>query len=341
MSMRVLIPRWSLFILLSSSFSLMIILSIQFLLGLVNGIRYLRRKSLTAQRSIYNLYLFHHLFISILRSLSIAMICLFLLLENQCLSLEYFIHFLLLLSTFDLFLLIIGEVAHFWDSTINHSSTLYSKCFLLVGILSIYFVSTLFLSIHITMEGDNPLIFVLCENFQEKSLASPTELERASIPTIILYILFCLLNLLTFLWIYVSYKDIEKLKRKRLATVFFTSLVFTKFKDAERKAMVNLSLKRLSAIYLFVLSNIIAILPILTIKVFKISCSPTMYLVFTYITALPWCESLTCLCFPEMRYHPFEKPFFSLENQLLRQQIGSRLSSYSETRLELRRDETY
>lgn len=335
------IPVWSLVVLLVLSFCVTSILICQIAFGLVNGLRYARRKALTSQRSIFNLYLFHHLFISALRSIVVWIICAFLLLADRCFTWEYFLHFLLLLSSFDLFLIIVGEIAHFWDSTINHASTLYSKCFLLFGLFSVYFVSSLFLSIHITMGGDNPFIFVLCQNIERKFFVNSSELEQSLIPTIILYVLFWLLNLLTLFWIYISHNDIAKLRRKRLATVFFYSLVFTKFKETERMAMVDSSLKRLLAISLFTLSNMLAILPILTLKVFRVTWTPPFYLCLICLSALPWCEAFTCLLFPEFRYYPIRNPIRSAKEQILQQQIGSRLSSYSETRLDLRRDETY
>jgi len=324
-----LVPRLCVFILMGLSILLAIVLLIQLIAGLYNAIRNYYRKTVTVNRPIFNLYLFHHLIICIIRCITIFLICLFVLIYNQCLSLELFIHFLLLLSTFDLFLIIIGETAHFWDSTINYKSTLYSKYCLIFGIFFNYFLSILFLSIHITIDGDNPFSIDLCTSIKQKLRFD--EINQSLIPIIILYILFILLDLLTLIWIYTSYKDIEKLKRKRLATVFFYSLVLTKFKEHERSTMVNRSLKRLLSICLFVLSNIIVILPILTIKIFHIKLNLYFRIFFLYLTILPWCESITFLFFNEMKFNLLKKTSPKKIDPLLQQRIGRRLSSYRES----------
>jgi hypothetical protein len=321
--------RLCLFVLMILSFILGIILIIQLISGVCNFIMNHRRKTMTDQRPIFNLYLFHHLLICTIRCGIIFLLCFFLLIYDKCLSLEIYQHFLLLLSTFDLFLIIVGEAAHFWDSTINYKSTLYSKYCLIFGICFNYFLSCLFLSIHITMGGDNPLTLNLCKSIKQKLFNQINDNEQSIIPTRIVYVLFLLLNLLTFIWIYISYKDICKLKRKRLATIFFYSLVLTKFKEHERSKMVEQSLKRLLSICLFVFSNMIVILPILTIKSFNIQLNVYLRSFFIYLTILPWCESITFLFFNEMKYN-FLKRNFPISNRN-HQRIGRRLSSYRES----------
>jgi hypothetical protein len=330
MAAILLIPRLCVSILMGLSIILAIVLITQLIAGLCNAVNHYQRKTMTDQRPIFNLYLFHHLIICIIRCIIIFIICFFQIIYNECLSLEYFIHFLLLLSTFDPFLMIISETAHFWDSTINYKSTLYSKCCLTFGIVFNYFLSSLFLSIHITMGGDNPLVINICKTTKQKVFFIQTHHnEKSLIPIIILYVFFILINLLTFAWIFITYKDISKLKRKRLATVFFYSLVLTKFKEHERSKMVNRSLKRLVSISLFSLSNIIVILPILTIKTFSIPLNIYFQVFFIYLSILPWCESTTFLCFNEMKY--IRKSFQSDKSYHLQQRIGRRLSSYRES----------
>jgi hypothetical protein len=94
--------------------------------------------------------------------------------------------------------------------------------------------------------------------------------------------------------------------------------------------MVNQSLKRLLCICLFILSNIIVILPVLTIKVLNITLNKYFQTFFAYLTILPWCESLTCLFFNEMKFNFMKKNFISKKNHLLQQRIGTRLSLYRE-----------
>ncbi|CAF3773541.1 unnamed protein product [Rotaria sordida] len=288
------------------------------------------------QRPIFNFYIFHHLITCIIRCITMFIICFCLIIYDKCLSIEFFIHFLLLLSTFDVLLIIIGETAHFWDSTINYKSTLYSKYCLIFGLFLIYFLSSLFLSIHITMGGDNPLIINICKSIKPKKFFFQyNDNETSLIPTKILYLLFILLNLLTLTWIYTSYKDIFKLKRKCLATVFFYSLVLTKFQEHERSNMVNQSLKRLLYVSLFVLSNIISILPGLTIKSLNITLNIYFRIFFIYLTILPWCESVTFLFFNEMKFRFIKKKFITKKNPDLQQRIGTRLSSYRENTIKI------
>jgi len=230
--------------------------------------------------------------------------------------------------------MIVGETAHFWDSTINHKSTLYSKCCLISGFVFNYFISILFLSIHITMNGDNHLIIELCQINKRTNIFNQNSYnEKSLIPTIITYVLFILIDLLTFSWIYITYRDVSKLKQKSLATVIFSSLVFTKFKEQERIEMVNHSLKRLVIIYLFLISNIIAILPILTIKIFDISLYISYRLVFIYLTTLPWIDCITFLFYDETKFNRIKfvsRKIISNRNYQHRQRIGRRLSSYRE-----------
>ena len=322
-----LIPRSIIFILMNLSFLLAFVLFSQFLCGIHNAIRYYSRKTMNNTHPIFNFYLFHHLIICFLRCFIVFLICFSLFINNQCLSLGYFIHFLLLLSTFDLFLIIVGETAHFWDSSIDHRSTLYSKYCLIFGLFFNYFLASLFLAIHLTIGGDNPLTIDFCQIIERKS-PSDIEPDKSSIPTKILYVFFILLDLLTLLWISISYKDISKLKRKRLATVFFYTFVFTKFQENQRSKMVNQSLKRLLAVSLFLFSNLIVILPVLTLRVLKINFNDYLRIILIYFTALPWCESVTFLFFSEMKYHSIKNTFRTTNNSQLQQRIGNRLSSY-------------
>ncbi|CAF1025859.1 unnamed protein product [Adineta ricciae] len=113
--------------------------------------------------------------------------------------------------------------------------------------------------------GTHPIIFHFCQAKSQQFVFSQTiEYEKSSIPTIILYVVFILLTLLSFVWIYISYSDIAKLKRKRLATVFFYSLVLTKFKNHERSKMVTQTLKRLLSICLFILNDDPSNVPLMT-----------------------------------------------------------------------------
>lgn len=329
MTIVYLIPRSMIFLLMNLSFLLALVLFSQFLCGIHNAMKsYSGKTMMSTVRPIFNFYLFHHLLICLLRCFIVFLICFSLFIYNQCLSLNYLIHFLLLLSTFDLFLIIIGETAHFWDSSINHRSTLYSKYCLVFGLFFNYFLATLFLAIHITIGGENPITIDFCQIIERKS-NSNLQQEKSSIPTRILYIFFILLDLLTLLWISISYKDIGKLRHKRLATVFFYTFVFTKFQENQRAKMVNQSLKRLLAVSLFLFSNLIVILPVLTLRVLKISLNDYLRIILIYFTALPWCESITFLFFSEMKYHSMKNTFQTTKTcQLQQQRIGNRLSSY-------------
>jgi len=184
------------------------------------------------------------------------------------------------------------------------------------------------------MSGENPIIIELCQITRKKYYLTQNHTdERSLIPILITYVLFILMDLLTMSWIYVSYKDIFNLKGKRLATVFFYSLVFTKYNERERIAMVNRSLKRLLAICLFLLSNIIVTLPILTINIFNLSLNIYQRLVLVYLTTLPWIDCITFLFYDEMRFNwndCFSKRNIVNENYTRQQRIGRRLSSYKE-----------
>ncbi|CAF0797855.1 unnamed protein product [Rotaria sordida] len=291
-------------------------------------------KKLSNRHSIYNFYIFHHIIVCVIRCVVIFLSCLSIIMFNQCLSIEIFIHFLLLLSTFDLLLIIIGETAHFWDSTVNHKSTLYSKCCLIFGIILNYFVSILFLSIHSTVSSESSLMIEICRITTEKNFFLKNfHDEKSFIPTMIVYVLFILIDLLTFSWIYISYKDIYHLKRKSLATVFFRSLVFTKFKQSERSLMVNLSLKRLLTICLFVISNMITTLPVLTMKIFNISLNIYQRIFLIYFTTLPWLDCITFLFYHETRFikiNFFSKKITSNDNYNRQHRIGRRLSSHQQ-----------
>lgn len=331
MEATLLVPRLSVYILMSLGIVLVIVLLIQLIAGLYNVIINYHRKTMTNKSHVFNLFIFHHLIICIIRCIITFTICYGLIIYDKCLSLEFFIHFLLLLSTFDVFLIIIGEIVHFWDSSINYKSTLYSKYCLIFGLFFLYFLASLFISIHLTMGGDNPLVINICNSVEHKILSHPSnDNEKSIIPTIIIYVLFILLDLLTLAWIYTAYKDIAKLKRKRLATVFFYSLVFTKYKEQERSNMVNRSLRRLTYTCLFILSNIIVILPVLTTKTFKITLNIYIRIILIHLTMLPWFESLTCLFFKEMKFDCTKRPPQLKATTPLQQRVGTRLSSYRE-----------
>ncbi|UJR23352.1 hypothetical protein I4U23_026364 [Adineta vaga] len=318
--------------LLGLSLFLTIILFIQLFVGIWNVIKNWHSKKLSNYHSILNLYLFHHLIICIIRSIIIVLACLSIFIFHYCLSIEIFLHFVSLLSTFDLLLIIVGETAHFWDSTINHKSSIYSSCCLIFGIFLNYFMALLFLSIHITINGNNPFLIEICQITSGKDYLNR---DKSLIPTIITYILFLLMDLITFSWIFMSYRDISNLKRKRLATVFFSSLIFTHFKEHERSAMVNHSLKRLFNIILFLISNIILILPIITIKLMRISLTTHQRLFFLYLTTLPWIDCIAFLFYDEMKFNSmkwFSKGPIPIPNQtqVHQQRVGRRLSAYQE-----------
>ena len=102
------------------SLALAIVLIIQLFFGLWNVVMNRHVEKLSNHQPIFNFYLIHHLLVCIIRCIIIFLTCFSITIFHQCLSFEIFIHFLLLLSTFDLLLIIIGETAHFWDSTVNH-----------------------------------------------------------------------------------------------------------------------------------------------------------------------------------------------------------------------------
>lgn len=317
------------------SYLLILLLSKQLIVGISHSMVILRRKSMINQRKVINFYIFHHIAICIIRSFIVLLVSIFILLGDRCLSVEFILHFLLLLSTFDLLLIIIGETAHFWDSSINHRSTLYSKCFLAFGLCLIYSVSSLFLAIHITMGGDNPLVISLCKNIKRKlHIHQFVELEQSIVPTVILYVFFLLINVLTVSWIYIAHKDIAKLKRKSLASVFFYTLLPTKSKETERSQLVDQSLKRLKSICIFVLSNMIAILPVLTMNIFYKNPHFSIKLTIIYFSILPWIESVMFLFFPELNHRAIKKRM-SFNSYRVQKRIGERLSSHRDTRVDL------
>lgn len=322
------ISRLHLFIFIGVNFILISLFLLQFCASLWNIIKHICRTKLINQRPIFNLYLFNHLIICLIRCLLMFFSILSLLLFHHCIPIEIFIHFLLLISTFDLLLIIIGETAHFWDSTISSHSSLYSKCCLTFGMLLNYFIAALFLSLHLIMHGDNLILIEFCQ------LTNSTFInEQSLVPTLITYVLFILINLLTCSWIYLSYRDIRDLKQKRLATIFFHSLVFTKLKQSERLTMVNRSLKRLLAICLFVLGNILSTLPMLTLRLSQLSIDYRLRIVLIYLTTLPWLDCLTFFFYDEMKFngiHIFSRRTISNENFYRQQRIGRRLSSYRE-----------
>jgi len=185
------------------------------------------------------------------------------------------------------------------------------------------------------MNGESPVIIEICQKTEKKIFffIENNNEEKSSIPTMITYVIFILIDLLTCSWIYVSYRDIRNLKQKHLATVFFPSLVFTKFKKNERSAMINRSLKRLLVISLFVISNIIVTLPLLTIKIFNISLNIYQRIFFIYLTTLPWIDCITFLFYDETKFNGikiFSKKIVLNENLYRQQRIGRRLSSYRE-----------
>ena len=142
------------------------------------------------------------------------------------------------------------------------------------------------------------------------------------------------MDLLTCSWIYISYRDINHLKRKRLATIFFQSLVFTKFKQNERLTMVNRSLKRLLLIGCFLLSNILSTLPLLIIKISNKNLNIQQRLIFVYLTVLPWIDGICFLFYDEMKFNGikiFSKRIPFDENLYRQQRIGRRLSLYHES----------
>ena len=186
------------------------------------------------------------------------------------------------------------------------------------------------------MGGDNPLVITLCKTMTRKvSLYQNIDTEKSAIPTLILYVLFILLDLLAFTWLYISYKDIAKLKRKRLATIFFYSLLFTRDKEDERAKMVLRSLKRVRSAGLFILSNIVVILPILTVKALDLKLNSYFQNILIYLSILPWCESLTFIFFNELKYvYTRAAPRVTKEDHL-QQVIGTRLSAYREKQLDV------
>ena len=336
MSVMPVIPSEHLLILMGCSLLLTCIFLIQLSAGLCNLVVRCYCQRVIKRRHIFNLYLFHHLIICTVRSLIIFLACLSIVVTNQCFAIEFPIHFLLLLSTFDLLLIVIGETVHFWDSAINHRSTLHSRCCLVFGMLFNYFASSMFLSIHITMTGDHPVLMDLCETTRKRFFLTPMQNdERSLMPTFITYALFILSDLLTVSWIYISYREILNLNQKRLVSLFFHALIFTEFKEYERTAMVNWSLKRLRTVSISVLSNIIVILPVLTIRVFDLQLTEGQRLFFIYLTMLPWLDSITFLFYAEIRSSCCcccSRRRFTDEDFHRLQRIGRRLSAYRENK---------
>ncbi|CAF4274153.1 unnamed protein product [Rotaria socialis] len=220
---------------------------------------------------------------------------------------------------------VIADRAHFWDSTVNHKSAIYSKCCLIFGTVFNYFVSILFLAIHLTLSGENFLTIEICRMPTNTFLFMEHNYdEKTSMPTMIACALFILIDLLTFSWIYIAYRDIYNLKRKSLANLFFYSLVFTKFKGSERSLMVNRSLKRLLTVCLFLISNMIATLPILTLKIFNISLNIYLKLFLIYFTTLPWIDFITFFFYNEtklVKTKNVSKKIISNEHYTLQQLI--------------------
>lgn len=340
MEENTLIPRLHLFILILCNLILISLFLIQFFASLWNILVNFSCLTPSSHQAIFNFYLFHHLIICLIRCCITFLSYFAFFFSQECLPIEIYIHFALLISTFDLLLIIIGETAHFWDSSINHRSTLYSKCCLFFGILFNYFVSLLFLSIHITMNGDNPVLVEFCTKVSKQTFFLHNNPEEKSlIPTMITFVLFALIDLLTCSWIYISYRDIKYLKRKSLATVFFHSLVFTKFKRNERLSMVNRSLKRLLVISVFLCSNILATLPLLATKISSIDLNLHQRLVFLYLTVLPWMDWICFLFYDEMRFSGikiFTKRTVFDDGFYRQQRIGRRLSSYRENPWEIK-----
>jgi hypothetical protein len=184
------------------------------------------------------------------------------------------------------------------------------------------------------MNGDNSILIEFCQMKRIRFFSNENHPDESLIPTIITYILFILIDLLTCSWIYVSYRDISNLKRNRLANIFFNSLIFTKYKKNERTAMINRSLKRLLIISLFIISNIISTLPLLTIKIFDLSINIYLRICLIYLTILPWMDCLIFLFYDEMKFNGikiFSKRIILNEHFYRQQRIGRRLSSYRES----------
>ena len=189
------------------------------------------------------------------------------------------------------------------------------------------------------MNGENPVLIEFCHMKKQRFFTNnENNLEESLIPTMITFVLFILIDLLTCSWIYVSYRDIHSLRRNRLATVFFHSLIFSKHKKNERTAMVNRSLKRLLAISLFLISNIIATVPLLAMKISSLSINVYLRLFFLYITILPWLDCFTFLFYDEMKFNGikiFSKRMILNEHFYRQQRIGRRLSSYRNSMIEV------
>ncbi|CAF1193476.1 unnamed protein product [Didymodactylos carnosus] len=339
---------------------------IQLLIGFYNRIK-------NWKNFIFNLYLFHHLFISLCRSL-LTFFHVYFACSNKCLQFKFIIHYFFLISSFDIILFVVSESAHFWDSSVQMKSSLYNICCLTFGLFFIYFISTFFLSIHLTIGGKNPFITELCllppssllssssssqqiyiEHSTEKVYETEIINRTSFIPILILFILFVLIDILTFSWIIILYKEIYKLKRKSLASIFFQTLVFTKFKEHERTNLVDISLKRIQSSILFVLSNMIVIIPILIIKLFQITLTTSVRLILIFLTSLPLCECFTFLFYDEFKLttklclFTFQKLIIKKKNNnnnknntnilkstyqneyMYEEQIGIKLSSYRET----------
>jgi hypothetical protein len=95
MAAILLIPILHLIILMGFSLIVTIILIIQLITGLWNVVMKCYYKKRTHQHPIFNLYLFHHIFVCIIRCTIIFLSCFSILVFNHCISIEVFIHFLL------------------------------------------------------------------------------------------------------------------------------------------------------------------------------------------------------------------------------------------------------
>ncbi|CAF0761413.1 unnamed protein product [Didymodactylos carnosus] len=330
-------------ILMYTSLVVCLIQLIQLFIGLYNRIKNWKKFA-------FNLYLFHHLLVCICRSL-LTFFYVYFACSNKCFQFELITHCLLLISSFDIILFVISESAHFWDSSVQIKSSLYNYSCLIFGLCFIYFISSFFLSIHLTIGGKNPFIIELClvsEKNTEKLYETEILNQTSFIPTIISFVLFVLIDILTFSWIRIIYKEIYELKRKSLASVFFQSLVFTKYKAQERSHLVDLSLKRLQSAILFVSSNIVVIIPILIVKLFQLTLTTSIRLILIFLTSLPLCECLTFLFYEELKltnvcFHTLLKRCEKEEVYILkstsktdcryREEIGTKLSSYREIKL--------
>jgi len=97
--------------------------------------------------------------------------------------------------------------------------------------------------------------------------------------------------------------------------------------------MVNRSLKRLCAISLLLISNIIFTQPLLTIKIFNILLNVHQRILFIYFTTLPWLDCITFSFYDEIKFNGmkiFSKIIVSNENLYRQKRIERRSSSYRE-----------